>query len=290
MHKIAFFEILDEMFKDFEEYKEIEKGKGIRGKLITIINPKAEKLAAVVEAIHLASLLHDDVIDEADMRRGVASINAKYGDHTAVMLGDIIYSRAFYELIDFGEEIAKTISNAVYMLSQGELEDVKLSKELNLDKEKYLQMIYKKTASLIEAACKAAAISAGFDSDDFALYGRNIGIAFQIIDDLLDITQDEETLGKPSMHDYFEGKTTLPFIYLFERVDSQEKEKLISLYRKKLTSPEVEWIRGLMDKYSVITQCYDEAKDLVDKAKEAIRKYEIPALEIIANKVVERKF
>ena len=168
---MGYFEIMDEMFNEFEEYKDIQKGKGIRGRLITIIDPKAEKLAAVVESIHLASLLHDDVIDEADTRRGVKSINAKYGEFTAVMLGDIIYSRAFYELIDFGSEIAKTVSKAVYLLSQGELEDVKLSNSINLNRDKYMQMIYKKTASLIEAACKAAAISAGYDQEKFALYG-----------------------------------------------------------------------------------------------------------------------
>jgi len=287
---MEFFEILDNMFSEFKEYKDIQKGKGIRGKLITIINPKAQKLAAVVEAIHLASLLHDDVIDEADTRRGVKSINAKYGDHTAVMLGDIVYSRAFYELIDFGSDIAKTISNAVYLLSQGELEDVKLSRDINLDKEKYMQMIYKKTASLIEAACKAAAISANYDAKKFAKYGKNIGIAFQIVDDLLDITQDSETLGKPSMHDYYEGKTTLPFIYLFEAADENEKEKLKSLYKKKLSGDEVEWIRSLMQKYGIIQKCFNEAKELVDEAKDVIKEYNIPALEVIANKVVDRKF
>ncbi len=287
---MEFFNILDSMFDEFEEYRDIQKGKGIRGKLITIINPEAQKLAAVVEAIHLASLLHDDVIDEADTRRGAQSINAKYGDHTAVMLGDIVYSRAFYELIDFGSEIAKTISNAVYLLSQGELEDVKLSKNLNLNKEKYMQMIYKKTASLIEAACKASAISKGYDKDDFALYGKNIGIAFQIVDDLLDITQDSETLGKPAMHDYFEGKTTLPFIYLFESANEEEREKLKSLYKKRLSDEEVEWIRALMQKYGIIKRCFDEAKELVDEAKNVIKKYEIPALMMIADKVVDRKF
>jgi octaprenyl-diphosphate synthase len=285
-----YFDILDKMFDEFEEYKDIKKGKGVRGKLITIINPQAQKLAAVVEGIHLASLLHDDVIDEADKRRGVKSINAKYGEHTAVMLGDIIYSRAFYELIDFGEKVAKTISNAVYLLSQGELEDVKLSKEMNFDKSKYMDMIYKKTASLIEASCKAAAITAGLDEEKFAKYGKNIGIAFQIIDDLLDVTQDEKTLGKPAMHDYFEGKMTLPFLYLFEAADNDEKEKLKSLYKKALTQDEVEYIRELLEKYEIIEKCYNEAKNLVDDAKYEIKEFNIPALEIIADKVVDRKF
>jgi len=283
-----YFKILDEMFNEFEEYQDIQKGKGVRGKLITIINPEAQKLAAVVEAVHLASLLHDDVIDEADTRRGAKSINAKYGEFTAVMLGDIIYSRAFFELIDFGREIAKTISNAVYLLSQGELEDVKLSKEINLDKEKYMQMIYKKTASLIEASCKAAAISKNLDANDFGTYGKNIGLAFQIIDDILDITGDDKTLGKPSMHDFKEGKTTLPYIYLYEVLDNEDKEKLKSLFKKNLNEEEKEWIRNKMSKYKIIEKSLKEAENLVKKAKESIKKYNIPALEIIADKIVNR--
>jgi octaprenyl-diphosphate synthase len=287
---MSYFKIMDKMFDAFEEYKDIEKGKGIRGKLITIIDPSAEKLAAVVESIHLASLLHDDVIDEADLRRGVKSINAKYGAHTAVMLGDIVYSRAFYELIDFGSEIAKVVSNAVYLLSQGELEDVKLSKKINLNKNLYMDMIYKKTASLIEAACKAAAISAGYEKEKFARYGKNIGIAFQIVDDLLDITQDEETLGKPAMHDFYEGKTTLPYIYLFEVLDEKDKEKLMKMYRKKLEREEKNWIKNKMYETGVIDKCFNEAKHLVEEAKNAIAGYNMHPLCVIADKVVDRKF
>ncbi|QCT94775.1 polyprenyl synthetase family protein [Caminibacter mediatlanticus TB-2] len=285
-----FLDILDKRFEKYEEYKDIKKGKGIRGKIITIINPNAKKLAAIVEGIHLASLLHDDVIDEADTRRGVKSINAKYGDFTAVMLGDIIYSTCFYDLVDFDKEVAKIISNAVRLLSEGELEDVKLSKNINLDKDKYMQMIYKKTASLIEASCKASAFLSNYDVEKFGTYGRNIGIAFQIIDDLLDITQDSKTIGKPSMHDFYEGKTTLPFIYLFEKVNDKEKEKLISLYKKKLSNDEIEWIRELMKKYGVLEKCYFEAKNLVEEAKDAIKDYKITKLENIADKIVERKY
>ena len=151
-------------------------------------------------------------------------------------------------------------------------------------------MIYKKTASLIEASTKAAAVMENYDEEKFGLYGKNIGIAFQIIDDLLDVTQDEKTLGKPAMHDFYEGKTTLPFIYLFESANEEEIEKLKSLYKKKLTSDEINWIRNLMQKYKVIEKCYDEAKTLVNKAKEAIKEYNIPVLEKIADKIIERKF
>jgi len=287
---MKFYEIMDRMFEDLQEYKDIQKGKGIRGKLITIISPKAQNLAAIVESIHLASLLHDDVIDEATLRRGVESINAKYGDFTAIMLGDIIYSRAFNKLVEFDKEIAKNISNAVSLLSLGELEDVKLSKEINLDKEKYMDMIYKKTASLIEAATTSAAILQGYDKEKFKIYGRNIGLAFQIIDDLLDVTQDEEVLGKPAMNDFKEGKTTLPFIYLFEALNSQEREYLKSLYKKELSKEEIKWIRDKMKEYNIIQKCYLQAKDLINEAIDAIKEYEIPELIAIAKKIIDREF
>ncbi len=283
-----YFNILDEMFKDFEEYKDIQKGKGIRGKLITIINPKAQKLAAIVEGIHLASLLHDDIIDEADTRRGVESINAKYGDFTALMLGDIIYSRSFFELIEYGEEVAKIISNAVYLLSQGELEDMKLSKNINLDEKRYFSMIYKKTASLIEASCKAAAITRGFDKDKFALYGKNLGIAFQIVDDLLDIFGDEKIVGKPLMMDFYEGKTTLPYIYLYNVID--DKKKLLSFYKKDLNQQEKEWIKNKMVEYDIFKKVFDIANELINEAKFVIKEYNIKDLENIADMVIKRKF
>jgi len=287
---MGYFEIMDEMFKDFKEYKEIPKGKGIRGKLVTIIDPNANKLAAIVESIHLASLLHDDVIDESSIRRGVESVNAKYGKFSAIMLGDVIYSKSFYELIEFDKKIAKTISNAVYLLSQGEMEDVKLSEKINLDKNKYMEMIYKKTASLIEATCISAAISAGFCENDFRVYGKNIGIAFQIVDDLLDIIQDEKTLKKPSMYDFYEGKTTLPYIYLFEVLEDSDKEMLKSLYKKRLDDNEKEWIKEKMKANRIIDRCFNEAKELINEAQEAIKKYNIKELEVIANKIVDRKF
>ena len=283
-----YFNILDDMFKDFEEYKDIQKGKGIRGKLITIINPKAQKLAAIVEGIHLASLLHDDIIDEADTRRGVESINAKYGDFTALMLGDIIYSRSFFELIEYGEEVAKIISNAVYLLSQGELEDMKLSKNINLDEKRYFSMIYKKTASLIEASCKAAAITRGFDKDKFALYGKNLGIAFQIVDDLLDIFGDEKIVGKPLMMDFYEGKTTLPYIYLYNVID--DKKKLLSFYKKDLNQQEKEWIKNKMVEYDIFKKVFDIANELINEAKFVIKEYNIKDLENIADMVIKRKF
>jgi len=284
--------IMDSFFGEFEEYREIPKGKGIRGKLITIICPnreEAHRLAAIVESIHLASLLHDDVIDRADKRRGISSINAKYGDFTAIMLGDIIYSRAFMELLSFPTEIAYTISRAVYLLSQGELIDVRSSREFNPSLRNYYDLIYKKTASLIEGATKSGAILAELEWEPFALYGKNLGLAFQIIDDLLDVIGNPEKLGKPTMGDFREGKTTLPFIYLYQRLSEREREKLLSLYKKNLLPVEREWILDRMERYQIVGEVKREAKELVEEAKRIIRPFNIPELLELADRVVERE-
>ena len=192
-------------------YRALPAGKRLRAKLILQIAGKgllAVKTAAIVEMIHAASLLHDDVIDDAYTRRARPSLNALYGNKTAIMLGDILYSKGFLELNTLDVPVAQLISNAVAQLSLGELKDVSLSKQFNTDKESYLHMIYQKTASLMEASAGAAALLAGKNRDIYMTYGRNLGIAFQMIDDLLDITSDSTTLGKPALHDFEEGKTT----------------------------------------------------------------------------------
>jgi octaprenyl-diphosphate synthase len=213
-------------------YTKLPHGKRLRAKLILKIagsSLSVVKTAAIVEMIHAASLLHDDVIDDAYTRRNKPSINALYGNKTAIMLGDILYSKGFFELNNISPEVSKIVSNAVIQLSLGELKDVSLSKTFNLDKTIYLEMIYQKTASLIEASAGAAAVLAAKPKDAYMTYGRNLGLAFQMIDDLLDITSDAATLGKPALHDFVEGKTTLPYIYLYEVLDQAGKEKLSSL-------------------------------------------------------------
>ena len=222
--------------KSLELLEKLATGKMLRSKLILKIagvSQESIKLCAIVEMIHAASLLHDDVIDEADTRRGQPSVNALYDNKTSIMFGDILYSRAFTELSQMDKRVAYTISNAVTLLSIGEMIDVDLTNSFNKSYDLYLDMIYKKTASLIEASAKAAAILAGLDENKYALYGKNLGLAFQMIDDILDITQDSKTLGKPAMLDFVEGKVTIPYLLLHERVE--DKAKLESLYKKELT-------------------------------------------------------
>lgn len=274
-------------------YAKLPHGKRLRAKLILKIagsDLSVVKTAAVVEMIHAASLLHDDVIDDAYTRRSKPSLNALYGNKTAIMLGDILYSKGFLELNNIGADVAKIVSNAVVQLSLGELKDVSLSKTFNLDREVYLEMIYQKTASLMEASAGAAALLAGKPKDDYMTYGRNLGLAFQMIDDILDITADTTTLGKPALHDFEEGKTTLPYIYLYELLDLNEKEKLKSLHGKKLSAEEQLWIKAMMQKHQVVQKSYAEAKVLVEEAIVQMNARGEEALSSIAMQMIERDF
>jgi octaprenyl-diphosphate synthase len=248
-------------------------GKRLRAKLILKIaseTPEAIKLAAIVELIHAASLLHDDVIDDALIRRGAPSVNATQGSKTAIMLGDILYSKAFSSLIHFDREIASLISSAVTALSVGEMQDVALAKAFNSDEKIYLEMLYLKTASLIEASAAAAAVLVGKSSQDYALYGKNLGLSFQIIDDILDIVSDEATLGKPALNDFVEGKCTLPYIYLYHALDIKEREKLVLLHAKESTKEESEWIKAKLEEHQCVAKSFALAVSLSQEAKNAI--------------------
>nr|WP_250322645.1 polyprenyl synthetase family protein [Campylobacter lari] len=271
----------------------LQGGKKLRSKLLLKIAGESDisyKICAIIELIHAASLLHDDVIDEAKLRRGVKSINAQFGAKNAIMLGDILYSKAFYELSLIDLKLAKIISNAVVMLSVGELMDVNLSETFNTDKKAYLQMIYNKTAILIEASARCGAILADLNEDDFAEYGKNLGLAFQIVDDILDIKGDEQALGKPAMNDFKEGKTTLAYMYLYEKLNPQDQEILKSYYKKDLSVDELAWIKNKMQGYEIFNQVNQELKTYANNALKAIAKYNIKDLEDIIKSMIEREF
>lgn len=274
MERIDFY--INEFIKElkhpsiYEYLAKVNHGKRLRSKLILKIagvSEDAYKLCAVIECIHLASLMHDDVIDEALTRRNAPSINAIYGDKTAIMLGDILYSIAFYNLCSFKSEIAACVGRAVALLSSGELLDVELGESFNEDESKYYEMIYKKTSSLIEASAYAAALLADYsNANDYKEFGKNLGIAFQIVDDILDITQDEATLGKPNLNDYKEGKVTLPYILLDRILQGDDKARLRSYFCKSLNKDEQDWIKEQFLKYDLINKSIEVAKDYGEKA------------------------
>jgi octaprenyl-diphosphate synthase len=269
----------------------LSQGKMLRSKLILKIagvSDESIKLCAIVEMIQSASLLHDDVIDEADTRRGQPSINALFDNKTSIMFGDILYSKAFSQLTLMDKDIAYTIASSVTKLSIGELDDVELANEFNTSYDKYFNMIYNKTASLIEASAKSAAILANKDKEAFALYGKNLGLAFQMIDDILDITQTTEQLGKPAMLDFVEGKVTIPYLYLYERID--EKKKLKELFKKELSLQQQQWIKDKMIQHNVLIDCISQAQKLGFEAIEAIKDDDCDDLKNIMDQMINRNF
>lgn len=274
-------------------YGLLPHGKRLRAKLILYIagnNLSAVKTAAIVEMIHAASLLHDDVIDDSYTRRGKPSLNALLGNKMAIMLGDTLYSKGFHELNDIDKEVSKVISNAVTQLSLGEMADVTLSASFNTNKEKYLKMIYQKTASLMEASAEAAAILSNKPRKPYKQYGRNLGIAFQMIDDLLDVTQTTQQLGKPAMHDLAEGKATLPFIYLHEALNDDDKQILLSLHKITHTPAQQKWISSKMKEHNIPQKCALQAKKLVDEAIALMSDAGETKLEEIARSMIDRSF
>ena len=308
-----------------EMFDRLSPGKKLRSKLLLNIAQKDEKslrLCAIIELIQAASLLHDDVIDESSVRRGKPSINATYGSKNAVMLGDILYSKAYFELSKFESRIAAALSLAVTKLAVGELMDVSLSDDFNDDAGKYLQMIYLKTSALIEEVARCGAFlkfggaenrseisdmsgakneveipSAAKDHDKissasakFGEYGKNLGLAFQIIDDILDVTQSSEALGKPSLSDFAEGKTTLPYIYLYENLDDAQRQKLRSFFKKQLRESEISWIKAKFSEHGIIERCINEARAYGQKALEAVAEFKNDKLEQIVRDMIDREF
>lgn len=274
-------------------FQNLPHGKRLRAKLVLKIagsSDEAVRLAAVIELIHAASLLHDDVIDEALTRRGVASVNATDGSKVAVMMGDVLYSKAFTELVSFDTRIARSVAQAVTILSIGEYIDVKMGERFNTDEEAYLDMIYKKTASLIEVTAYSAAILAGKEPEDYKLYGKNLGLAFQIIDDILDIVSDAATLGKPALNDFKEGKTTLPYMYLHKALDKVSQERLESSHLKTLDTEESSWIKAQMKEHRSVEMSYALARRLSDEAVKAIQKHGEQELASILEEMMGREF
>ena len=256
------------------------------------------------------------------MRRGKPSINATYGSKNAVMLGDILYSKAYFELSKFESRIAAALSLAVTKLAVGELMDVSLSNNFNDDASKYLQMIYLKTSALIEEVARCGAFlkfggaenrgeisdingaknedrnpKAAKDHNEissasvkFGEYGKNLGLAFQIIDDILDVTQSSEALGKPSLSDFAEGKTTLPYIYLYENLDDEQRQKLKSFFKKQLCQSEISWIKAKLSEHGIIERCINEARAYGQKALEAVAEFKNDKLEQIVRDMIDREF
>lgn len=188
------------------------------------------KLAAMIEFIHTSTLLHDDVVDESDMRRGRETANALFGNAASVLVGDFLYTRAFQMMVGSGNmRVLEVMAEATNIIAEGEVLQLLNIGETDVSEEQYLQVIRYKTAKLFEAAAQVGAIMAGADEDNIAAlaaYGMHLGTAFQIIDDVLDYSGDAATIGKSLGDDLAEGKPTLPLIYTM-RHGSAESAALV---------------------------------------------------------------
>lgn len=261
------------------------KGKQVRpalvflsAKLVGEINPRSNIGAGMIELLHTATLVHDDVVDMASERRGVASINAEWNNKIAVLVGDFLLSRGLLNAVNNDEfEFLKVTSNSVKRMSEGELLSIEKSKSVEITEEEYYQIIGDKTASLLSSCCEVGAISATDDKDKqlaMRMYGEYVGIAFQLKDDILDFESKSSILGKPVANDIKEKKITLPLIYAFSKASKSESKTIQKIIKNgNLKTKDIEEVINFIKKYNGIVYAQTQAKNYSNKAKEQIAQF-----------------
>ena len=232
-------------------------------------------LAACVELIHAATLMHDDVIDNGTVRRGKKTLNKIWGNHSSVLIGDYLLSRCFEMMVDDGNlEVLKLLSSTSSKIAQGEVLQLQHNREVDMLEETYLKIISAKTAELFAAATKVGAILSDVktkEKEALEFYGRNLGLTFQIADDTLDYNSDLKLFGKKIGQDFYEGKITLPIILLFQKTENNEKEKIKNIFLKdERNENELNYILSLIKKYDVINSCYQKAQHYIDIASNSL--------------------
>ncbi len=234
------------------------------------------KLAACVEFIHTATLLHDDVIDESEQRRGKASAHVIFGNEAAVLVGDFLFSRAFQLMVEIGSlPILRILSNASATISEGEVLQLTTTGNIRITREDYMNVIRAKTAELFAASCEAGALAAGgteAECDALRRYGENLGIAFQMVDDILDYRPADAALGKNTGDDFREGKMTLPVVLLLQSATEEEKTFFESAFirTEKQQDGDFEKACTLMEKYGIFEKALREAETYGQLAKDAL--------------------
>ena len=227
-------------------------------------------VAAVIEFIHTATLLHDDVVDVSALRRGRETANQQWGNAPSVLVGDFLYSRAFQMLVELGDiDIMGVIADATNVISEGEVQQMANAGNSDIDEKIYFEVIYRKTAKLFESAAQIGAILASADSQPMADYGRHLGMAFQIIDDVLDYQGDVSSIGKNVGDDLAEGKMTLPLIYARDNCDAESRALICQAIENK-SSSNFEAICGLVQAAGGLDYSRQKALEHVVKAKQAI--------------------
>jgi len=264
----------------------------------------AINVATAIELIHTFSLIHDDIMDKDEMRRGEPSVHILWGESMAILAGDILFSKAFESTLKtkINEISYKRVTDALsaiidscIKICEGQALDIGFEENFNVKEEEYLEMIYKKTAALISAATRSGAIMGGGTPEEVEAlgeYGKLIGLAFQIHDDYLDITSNEEILGKPIGSDITEGKMTILAVKTLEKASEEDRGKLIKILRAKDKKGVEEAIK-IFKKYDSINYAQRLAKEYTKRAKEKLKILEDSKakklLEEIADFIIERK-
>jgi octaprenyl-diphosphate synthase len=237
---------------------------------------KDVRYAAVVEFIHTATLVHDDIIDEARLRRGRKSANARWGNNLTVLFGDYLYTKSMGIALDEGDlTILKVLSDTTLSMIEGEIIAIEKTGDIHVTREEAFDIIRRKTADLFSAACRLPAHFAPrgdlLAAEKLAEYGRCLGVAFQLIDDLLDYTGTEEATGKPVLNDLREGKLTIPLLLALPRASSAEREQVAAVLRErefKSTAPAD--ILAIVDRYNGIGETRALARDYAGAARVAL--------------------
>ena len=229
------------------------------------------KMAVIVEFIHTATLLHDDVVDVASLRRGRQTANIQWGNAPSVLVGDFLYSRAFQLLVQVADmSIMRVMADATNVISEGEVKQMSNAGNAELTEITYRDVIYRKTAKLFEAACRVGAILANMEESDMLEFGKHLGMAFQITDDLLDYHGTREVIGKNIGSDLAEGKMTLPLIYTRDNGN----EKISKLIRKSVATKSAEGFELILDeieKSGGLLYCQAQAESEVRLAKNSLK-------------------
>lgn len=250
-------------------------------------------LAAVVEMIHMATLVHDDVLDEADLRRGGETVNHLWGNETAVILGDYLISNAFHLCSTLGDPtINLALGEVTNTLCSGELVQLHHRNDYSIDEATYLEIVRRKTASLIGECCRLGALLSGAGAaqcEALKRFGASLGLAFQIQDDLLDLVGDPTVLGKPRGQDLEKGKLTLPVIYYLAQAEVRERGEALRL----IAAGDVEALRQRLTNHSCVWRTTEAALALIDQAKGELGAIAAgPARDLLAamaDNVVDRK-
>lgn len=236
------------------------------------------RLGACIEFIHTASLLHDDVIDNADVRRGRPSANAKWGNHVSVLVGDFFYCRASQLLTEQNDwKILKIVTDCITALTEGEVLEIVTNSDLKTTREDYLTIIKNKTALLFAAACQIGGVLGRVSEElEHGLrdYGYNLGMAFQLADDVLDYTSSDDIMGKASGIDLKEGKLTLPLIVAMQKCNEDDCQMIRNaLLGEKLSEEDFVRIKQVIVDCGGFEETYDLARQYIEKAKESLKPF-----------------